>query len=122
MAIPMKKSKTAARSVRLSSATSVLKRHFAGVDVAKLIAASREYPIPARVDLQRALDEMLPTFSVPKQSGLHVEHAFETLTLGHLLSNQHSQVVIGPLQYQEIDVGEISPVQCARRALWLAKD
>src|SRR4051794_35814653 len=65
---------------------------------------------------------MLPAFSLPQQSGLHVEHAHETLTLGHLLSNQDSQVFIGPLQYQEIDIGEVLPVQCARRALWLAKD
>jgi hypothetical protein len=90
--------------------------------VAKLVTASREYPVPARVDLQRAIDELLPAFSTAKQSGLHVEHAHETLTLGHLLGNHHSQVVIGPLQYEEIDIGEVLPARCVRRALWLAQD
>lgn len=99
-----------------------MKRHFAGVDLAKLITASREYPIPARVDLQRAIDELLPQFSTPRQCGLHVELAHETLTLGHLLANQHAQVVIGPLQYEEVDIGEVLPARCVGRALWLAKD
>jgi hypothetical protein len=106
----------------LSPAAASLKRHFAGVDVAKLTTASREYPIPARVDLQRAIDELLPQFSSPTQSGLHVEHAHETLTLGHLLANHYSQVVIGPLQYDEVDIGEVLPVRCVGRALWLARD
>jgi DNA replication protein DnaC len=46
----------------------------------------------------------------------------ETLNLGHLLGNHHSKVVLGPLQYEEIDVGEAEPARCVRRALWLAKD
>lgn len=114
--------KAASQPVRLSPAASSLKRHFLGVDVAKLTTASREYPIPARVDLQRAIDELLPRFSAPKQFGLHVEHAHETLTLGHLLGNHHSRVVIGPLQYEEVDIGEVLPVRCVGRALWLARD
>jgi hypothetical protein len=114
--------KPSSRPVRLSPAATSLKRHFAGVALAKLTTASREYPIPARVDLQRAIDELLPQFSAPKQSGLHVEHLHETLTLGHLLGSHHADVVIGPLQYEEVDLGEVMPVRCVKRALWLAKD
>jgi hypothetical protein len=114
--------KSSSRSARLSPAASALKRHFTGVAMAKLITASREYPVPARVDLQRAIDELLPQFSAAKQSGLHVEHAHDTLSLGHLLGNHHSHVVIGPLQYEEVDIGEVLPIRCVKRALWLAKD
>jgi hypothetical protein len=110
------------RATGLPSAASALKRHFTGVPVEALITASREYPIPARVDLQRAVDELLPGFARAKQSGIHAEYAHETLTLGHLLGNHHSRVVIGPLQYEEVDIGEILPVRCVRRALWLARD
>jgi len=67
------------------------------------------------------VDELLPGFSGASQSGLHVEFAHETITLGHLLAKSHSPVVIGPLQYEEIDVGEALPFSCVRRALWLAK-
>ena len=109
---------TRARATSLETAASALKRHFKGFQAARLITASREYPLPARVDLQRAVDELLPEFSVAKQQGIHAEFAHETLTLGSLLGNHHSRVVIGPLQYEEIDVGETLPVNCVRRALW----
>jgi hypothetical protein len=110
-----------ARETSLESAAGVLKRHFAGLGLANLITASREYPVPARVDLQRAIDELLPSFSRSRQMGIHAEYAHETLTMGHLLGNHHSRVVIGPLQYEEIDVGEAMAVHFVRRALWLAR-
>src|SRR5215510_296035 len=90
-----------ARESGLESAASVVKRHFNGFRIANLITANREYPAPSRVDLQRALDEFLPQFSHSRQLGLHAEYAHETLTLGHLLGNHHSRVVVGPLQYEE---------------------
>jgi hypothetical protein len=111
-----------ARETSLGSAAAVLKRHFAGLNVANLITTNREYPAPARVDLQRAIDELLPRFSRSRQLGIHAEYAHETLTMGHLLANQHARVVIGPLQYEEIDVGETLTVPCVRRALWITRD
>jgi hypothetical protein len=47
--------KRGAREKNLESAAAVLKRHFAGLNVANLITSNREYPAPARVDLQREL-------------------------------------------------------------------
>jgi hypothetical protein len=114
--------KKTSRPSTLPAAAGALKRHFRGVDVATLITASREYPIPARVDLQQAMDDLLPEFPGARQSGIHAEYAHETLTLGHLLGNHHSRVVIGPLQYEEVDIGDVLPVRCVRRALWLARD
>jgi hypothetical protein len=110
------------RGSSLESAARALKRHFPRVQVSTLITASHEYPIPARVDLQRAIDELLPGFAAARQSGIHVEYAMETLTLGHLLGNDHARVVVGPLQYEEIDVGETLPFRCVRRSVWFAKD
>jgi AcrR family transcriptional regulator len=109
------------RKTSLESAAAVFKRHFAGLNVANLITANREYPSPARVDLQRTIDELLPGFSRSRQLGIHVEYSHETLTVGHLLANLHSPVVVGPLQYDEIDVGEALTIRCVRRALWLAR-
>jgi hypothetical protein len=103
------------------TAATVLKRHFARVPPASLVTSSREYPVPARVDLQRAIDEVMPEFAGAKQLGLHAEHAFETLSLNHLLGSHQWPVVIGALEYEEIDVGDTLPAHCVRRALWLAK-
>src|SRR5262245_29559682 len=110
------------RGSNLESASAVLKRHFAGLNVADLTTANREYPAPAGIDLQRAIDELMPRFSRSRQLGIHVEYAHETLTMGHLLAHSSAPVVIGPLQYEEIDVGETLAVPCARRALWTARD
>lgn len=109
-------------STPLVTAASVLKRHFGKTDPAKLVTASREYPIPAKADVHRALEEVMPGFKAAVQHGLHVEYMHETLTLGHLLGNLHTPVLIGPLQYEEVDTGEVLPVHCARRALWLARE
>ena len=110
-----------ARETGIESAAAVLKRHFAGMKLADLVTANREYPAPARVDLQRALDDLLPGFTGSRQLGIHAEYAHDTLTMGHLLANQHTRVVIGPLQYEEVDVGEPMTARCVRRALWTAK-
>ena len=112
--------KTRAPSFNLAAAA--IQRHFAGVPPATLITAGREYPIPARVDLQRAVDEILPGFSRAKQFGIHAELSHETLTVGHLLGNHHPRIVIGPLQYEEIDLGDPQAVRCVRRAMWLARE
>lgn len=104
-------------SVALKATASVIKRHFAGVQVANLVTASREYPVPARVDVQRAIDELLPEFSGATQSGIHAEFVHETLTLGHFLANGHTKVVVGPLQYEEIDIGEALPIRCVREGV-----
>jgi len=45
----------------------------------------------------------------------------ETLTIAHLLGGQHFPVLIGPLQNEEIDIGEILPIRCLRQGLWLAQ-
>src|SRR5690349_401182 len=89
-----------AREKGLESAAAVLKRHFKGLNTASLVTSNRDYPAPARVDVQRAIDKLLPTFAGSRQLGLHVEYAHETLTIGHLLANQHARVAIGPLQYE----------------------
>src|SRR5215470_17287178 len=116
------KTRRNARAMSLESAASALKRHFVRLPIADIVTSSREYPIAARVDLQRAIDELLPGFSHARQLGIHAEFVHETLTVGHLLGNHHSRVVIGPLQYEEIDIGDTLAARCVRRALWLAKD
>jgi len=119
--VPTKKS-SRARDASLSLTGPVIKRHFGRIDVAELVTTSREYPITARVDLQRTLDELLPRFHNAKQLGIHTEYSFETVALGHLLEKGHSRVVVGPLQYEEVDIGDEQKIRCVRRALWLAQD
>lgn len=111
-----------AKKPPLTLASAVMKRHFPRLALDRLIVSNREYPVPARVDLQRALDDELRRFPGSRQLGIHCESSYETLTLGHLLGNHHSRVVVGPLQFDEIDLGEAVPARCVQRAMWLATD
>jgi len=103
-------------------AETALKRHFARRPLQDLITASRTFPITARVDVQLALDRMFAEHPKAKLLGVHTQYQHETLTIAHLLGNQHFPVVIGPLQNEEIDIGETLPARCLRQGLWLVQD
>ncbi len=105
----------------LPLASAVLSRHFRKLELHDLITASRTFPITARVDIQSALDNLFSDEADMQLLGLHSQYSHETLTIAHLLGNQHFPVVIGPLQHEEVDVGEALPARCLRQGLWLAK-
>jgi len=98
-----------------------MESHF-GKQLHELVTSSRTFPLSARVDVQLALEKLFTGCPNAKLMGLHTQHAFETLTVSHLMGNQHFPVVIGPLQHEEIDIGETLPARCLRQALWLAKE
>src|SRR5207247_5807932 len=99
---------------------SVLSRHFGSVSVEKLIAASRTFPVTSRVDLQTALEHLLSRCYPANLIGVHPEFSHETLSIAHLAGEGHYPILIGPLQHDEIDVGEALPSRCLKHGLWLA--
>src|SRR5207249_7980305 len=76
----------------------------------------------SRVDLQLAVDDFFAQREKPTLLGIHVMFGFETPTLAHLFSAGHFPVEIGPLQYDDVDVGDDTPVRCLRNALWLSSE
>jgi len=111
-----------AKKATVPLAETALKRHFGKRPLQDLITASRTFPITARVDVQLALDKMFAEHPKAKLLGVHTQYQHETLTIAHLLGNQHFPVVIGPLQNEEIDIGETLPARCLRQGLWLVQD
>jgi hypothetical protein len=99
-----------------------LRRHFRNIRLQDLVTASRTFPIAARVDVQLALQKLLEHRTGHKLLGVHTQYHHETLTIAHLMGNHHYPVVIGPLQHEEIDIGEAIPARCLRHGLWLAKE
>jgi hypothetical protein len=78
--------------------------------------------VAARVDVQRGLEKIFEAYAGADLFGLHRQFgARETLTVAHLSGNPHYPVVISPLQYEEIDIGEILAARCIRQGLWLAE-
>src|SRR5215813_2236479 len=98
-----------------------LTRHFAKYRLHDLVCASRTFPTTARVDLQRALETLLPERAETQQFGVHRQYDHSTLTFSNLIGNLHDPALIAPMQYEEIDIGEALPARCLRQALWLSR-
>lgn len=99
----------------------LVRRHFAPCQLVEIITAGRTFPITARVDLQRALEKLMADRYPGRLVGLHAEFGHETLSFAHLTTDGHNPVVVGPLQQDELDVGDTVPARCLRHGLWLAR-
>ena len=101
----------------------MLKEHFRKSALHELVTATREFPATARLDLQTALSDILSGPLQPKKViGAHASHDFETITFSHLLVENENAVLVAPLQYDEIDIGEALPARCLRNSLWFCAE
>lgn len=110
------------KKTKLPLAENAIRQHFRGHRLQDLVTASRTFPVTARVDVQFALEKLFADDPGAVLLGLHTQFQHETITIAHLLGNAHMPVVIGPLQHEEIDIGEVMPARCLRMGIWLAKD
>jgi cell division protease FtsH len=111
------------KRLRRRSITGMLKEHFRGTPLDRIVVPERMFPVHIRADLQRAANALLTTTTVRAFVGLSGEHHlggvdFATLLDEGLLKVQGGAVA-GPPQYEEIDIGEDEPVQTLKNALWL---
>ena len=103
-------------------ASQLLERHFAPTKLENLITARRTFPVTARVDLQRALEKLFSDRYPARLVGIHAEFGHETLSFAHMSASGNYTVFIGPLQHDEVDIGETLPARCLRHGLWLSRD
>jgi hypothetical protein len=99
----------------------LLQRHFGANPVERLMAAGRTFPLTTRVDLQAALERQFPGRYPAELVGIHSDFVQETLSIAHLVGDGPYPILVGPLQHEEIDVGEAVAARCLRRGLWLAR-
>ncbi|OGQ21927.1 MAG: hypothetical protein A2138_20410 [Deltaproteobacteria bacterium RBG_16_71_12] len=100
------------------SPLSLMLAHFDGVDVKNLVTSSRRFPEYLRVDLNRALQGLLP--KEVHCVGLHQQYSHETLELSTMMDRE-GRVTIAPLQFDEVDIGDQAPSRCLSRAMWFAE-
>jgi hypothetical protein len=101
---------------------STLLKHF-GVPAGNIATASRQFPITARVDIQSALDEMLRNRPGTTLLGILWQNPHEAPSLAQVLGEvQHFPINSGPIQHDEIDIGEAVPVRCLKNGLWLSRE
>jgi hypothetical protein len=104
---------------RKASAYRVLKGHFGKLPLEALVTTSRNFPVTAKIDLQQALESVLHGRFKTELLGVHRQYSHDTLTFSHLMAESEHPVIIGPLQYNEVDVGEVVPARCLNQGLWL---
>jgi hypothetical protein len=103
-----------------SQVNKLLTKHFQGIELTTLVTAARRFPSASRVDLQIALDDFLQPYPT-RLVGIHSGFGHETVGLAHLLTRGNPfPIDIGPLQHDEVDIGEPDPVRCLKTGLWLS--
>lgn len=100
----------------------LLGTHFPGEALHDLVSSSRTFPVTARVDLQLALEGLLPDGADSRLFGVHRQYDHSTLAFASLIGNVHDPALIAPMQYEEIDIGETLPARCLRQGLWLSRE
>src|SRR5262245_54070469 len=98
-----------------------LRGHFGRITVADIATADLEFPITSRVDVQLALEHILVAHPGTSLLGVHAQMGHETLTLAQLFTPGPFQTELGPLQHDEVDVGDDAPVRCLKNGLWLSR-
>jgi hypothetical protein len=88
----------------------------------EIVTAARDFPIISRVDVQRALEQLFAEDTGAKLLGIHSQMGHETPTIAHLLTPGHFLADVGPLQHDDLDIGDAAPVRCLKNGLWLSRN
>lgn len=103
-------------------AAGALRGHFGKIPLESLVSSARTFPMTAQVDLQRALDRVLTARGeAPRLWGFFRDYAHDTATFSHLLERKNGSAHVGPLQYDEVDLGEAMPERCLKQGFWTCR-
>ena len=98
-----------------------LLKHF-GVPAGQIATAGRQFPITSRPDIQSAIEELMRNRASTKLFGIVSPNMHEPPDLAQMLAGSHFPIDTGPLQHDEIDIGEPIPARCLKNGLWLSHD
>ena len=98
------------------------KQHFGGRPLEQIVTTARTFPSASRVDVQLAIEAFFAGRDIPTLFGIHSPMSHETPTVAHLLTRGPFPVEFGPLQHDEVDIGDAAPVRCLKNGLWLSRN
>ncbi|MBB4373498.1 ATP-dependent Clp protease adapter protein ClpS [Bradyrhizobium sp. cir1] len=105
--------------IHLELARDAVAWHFADIPPNSLVTMLRQFPGHMRADIQIAIDKL---FAAPVRFfGLHQRWVLEKLSFAELRRAGNDAVLLASPQYQEIDIGEATPVKCLHNGLWLSE-
>lgn len=99
----------------------LLQTHFKPLTENDLVVVSRTFPARMQADLQRALDSLFAgAAQVDLFCGVMKRYDHHGLELASLmLPDRHDPAYSSAARYDEIDIGEDSPLRCLDSGLWL---
>lgn len=106
---------------RESQLQKTLLRHL-GVPAGEIATAARQFPITSRVDIQTGIEEILKGRSGTTLLGIVFPKHHPPPGLAELVAGSHFPIESGPLQHDDIDIGEAIPARCLKNGLWLSRE
>jgi hypothetical protein len=98
-----------------------LLKHFR-VPSPDIATAGRQFPITARIDIQYGIEGLMNGDRKAELVALISPHSHEALTFAQMLGGSHFHVDVGPLQYDDVDIGEAVPTRCLKNGLWIGRE
>lgn len=103
--------------------SAMLLRHFGKMNPDDLSVAERQFPFRVRADLQKAIERVIGDHSgiaVRQFSGVRQPFAHEGIDFtAMMVHDAHNPPVAVPPQYEELDIGEETPIRCLKQGFWL---
>lgn len=100
---------------------SKLTEHFKELVLSELVTARRTFPVTARVDLQRSLEQLFDKKFQSEPIGIYREYNHGTMKFSDLIESRRNPASVGPLRHDEVDIGNETAERCLHDALWLTK-
>ena len=96
-----------------------LDAHFGHVAKDDIITVTRVFPGTMRADLQQAIERLFAGDTV-RLFGVQLDYHFEQLSLSRLMLDGDQAKAIGPVQTEDVDIGDEKPVRCFNNAVLAA--
>ena len=103
------------------SIVNLLALHFKPISAENVTISERKFPFRVRADLQRAIDILfVDDTKVLHFCGVRKEYSHEELSLTDLLvPSDHYPTVSVPPEYEELNIGDDTPIRVLKIGLWL---
>ncbi len=103
------------------SVVSLLTSHFNPVAIDNVTISERKFPFRVRADLQRAIDRLFSEATkIIHFCGVRKEFSHEDLSMTDcMVESSHYPTMSVPPEYEEIDIGDETPVRVLKVGLWL---
>src|SRR6266542_5905669 len=99
---------------------SLLAAHFAPQALDELVVTRRDFPHWMRPDLQKALETLFGGLANSRFCGARLRNQDFAFRLSDL-AEAGEEIVVGPAEYQDVEIGEAQSVRCLTRGLWLGE-